>query len=104
MIDESTDGYLVSGMPPNTYGARSDALGKTFGRLKTKMGFGPQHVFHSIRKTTVTALENNGIPENVCADIVGHKKPNMTFGLYSGGTTIEVKRKAIQKITFGFSA
>jgi integrase len=104
MIDESTDGYLVSGMTPNKYGARSDALGKTFGRLKTKMGFGPQHVFHSIRKTTVTALENNGIPENVCADIVGHKKPNMTFGLYSGGTTIEVKRKAIQKITFGFSA
>lgn len=103
LVAQSSDGYLFSRLPENKYGARGDALGKAFGRLKTSLGYGSQHVFHSIRKTTVTALENCGIPENVCADIVGHQKPNMTFGLYSGGTTVEVKRKAIQKIKFDFS-
>lgn len=103
MASASTDGYLVSGQNPNKYGARSDALGKTFGRLKTKMGFGPKHVFHSIRKTTVTELENLQILWNVCADIVGHSKPNMTFKIYSGGTTLAVKREAIQKLKFNFN-
>ena len=44
------------------------------------MGCEPQHVFHSIRKTVVTILENAGVAENIVADIVGHEKTTMTFG------------------------
>ena len=51
--------------------------------MKSAIGFGPQHVFHSLRKTVVTTSENAGVPENVVADIVGHDKTTMTYGLYS---------------------
>ena len=68
--------------------------------LRLAMGFGPQHVFHSIRKTVVTALENAGVAENVVADIVGHEKLTMTYGLYSGGLSLAVKRDALAKLTY----
>jgi len=43
------------------------------------MGFGPQLIFLSLRKSVVTILENAGVPENVVADIVGHEKTTMTY-------------------------
>lgn len=98
----SKDGYVLSGLTLNKYGDRSNAIGKRFGRLKTELGFGKQHVFHSIRKTLVTKLENAGVSENLAADIVGHEKPRITYGLYSGGATLEVKREALQKISYAF--
>ncbi|HWI28562.1 MAG TPA: DUF6538 domain-containing protein, partial [Stellaceae bacterium] len=59
---ESADGYLLSGLTSNKYGDRSNAIGKRFGTLKTALGFGPDHVFHSIRKTVATLLENARVP------------------------------------------
>ena len=64
------------------------------------MSFGPQLVFHSIRKTVVTILENAGVAENVVADLVGHEKTTMTFGLYSGGLSLAVKREALDKLAY----
>lgn len=100
LVKNSADGYLLSGLSVNKYGDRSPAIGHAFGRLKAKLGFGEQHVFHSIRKTVVTQLENAGIPENVVADIVGHEKPRITYGLYSGGTTLKVKAEALSKLSY----
>jgi hypothetical protein len=48
-------------------------------------------------------LENAGINENITADIVGHEKPRMTYGLYSGGATLQVKRQAVAKVRYNFS-
>jgi integrase len=84
----------------NKYRDRSDAVGKRFGRLTTDLKFGDAYVFHSVRKTVTTQLENAGIPENGAADIVGHEKPRTTYGLYSGGNSIGVKRKAIGKLSY----
>lgn len=70
-------------------------VGKRFGRLKTKMGYGKQHVFHSIRKTAATVFEQAGVPEGVTADIVGHEKQTITYGLYSGGTSVKQRQEAI---------
>lgn len=100
LLKESKDGFLLSDLSPNKYGDRSDAIGKRFGRLKTDLGFGPEHVFHSIRKTVATLLDNAGIPENVAADILGHEKPRITYGLYSGGSTLAVKKRAIAKLRY----
>ena len=47
-------------------------------------------------------LENAGISENLAADIVGHEKPRITYGLYSGGASTDVKIKAIKKININF--
>lgn len=102
MKDASTDDYLISGLTFNKYDDRSNAIGKRFGRLKDVEGFGSQHVFHSIRKTLTTLLENAGISENLAADIVGHEKPRITYGLYSGGATLELKREALEKVKYPF--
>ena len=42
-------------------------------------------------------LEQAGVRENIVIDIVGHEKPNLTFGHYSGGTSIEQSYEAICK-------
>lgn len=100
LLDDSKDGYVLSGLTLNKYGDRSNAIGKRFGRLKADLGFSPQYVFHSIRKTVVTILENAGVPENVVADIVGHEKPSITYGLYSGGASLDTKRAALAKLVY----
>jgi integrase len=97
---EST--YLLPNLSKSKFDDRSNAIGKRFGRLKNKLGFSKRFVFHSIRKTFTTQLENAGVTENITADIVGHEKPRMTYGLYSGGTNLEVKRNAINKVSFNF--
>ena len=102
LLEQSTDDYLISKLTKNKYGDRSNAIGKRFGRLKSAENFGKSHVFHSIRKTFVTMLENAGVSENVTADIVGHEKPRITYGLYSGGTAPSLMRESIEKISYSF--
>jgi hypothetical protein len=36
--------------------------------MRTALGFGAPFVFHSIRKSVITILENAGVSENVAAD------------------------------------
>jgi integrase len=102
LVKDSKDGYLIPSPANNARGNRSDPLSKTFGRLKGELGYEGDRtrVFHSIRKTLVTLLENAGVPEGVTADIVGHEKQTMTYGLYSGGNSLEVKREALEKISY----
>ena len=103
LLDEATNSYLFSDLTENKYGDRSNAIGKRFGHLKKNLGHSRQHVFHSIRKTFTTELERAGAAENVAADIVGHEKQTMTYGLYSGGASIEQKRDAVEKVSFKFT-
>jgi len=100
--EASRDGYLLSGLTLNKYGDRSNAIGKRFGRLKGAGGFSEAHVFHSIRKTLVTLLESTGAPEGVTADIVGHEKKTITYGLYSGGNSLAVKSAALELAKYPF--
>ncbi|MFY9513613.1 MAG: tyrosine-type recombinase/integrase [Rubrivivax sp.] len=100
LVKDSEDGYLISGLTFNKYGDRSNAIGKRFGRLKARLGFGEPFVFHSIRKTVVTLLEDAGVSENLAADIVGHEKPRITYGLYSGGASMKTKAAALGKVAY----
>jgi integrase len=100
LVTASADGYLLSGLTLNKYGDRSNAVGKRFGRLKATAGFGTRQVFHSIRKTVATLLENAQVPEGTAADILGHDKPTMTYGLYSGGAWLETARAALERIDY----
>ena len=96
------DEYLIPKLTKSKFDDRSNAIGKRFGRLKKKLGYSKRYVFHSIRKTFTTQLENAGVNENVTADIIGHEKPRMTYGLYSGGTNLAVKRQAISMVCYNF--
>lgn len=100
LIAKRTEGYVFAKMKANKYGDRSYAVGQRFSRLKTQQGYGPRHVFHSIRKTVSTQFEDNHVPEGVAADIIGHDKPTMTYGLYSGGSSMATKREAILKLKY----
>lgn len=100
LTDASKDEYLLSGLTFNKYGDRSNAIGKRFGRLKASLGFPQKKVFHSIRKTVVTMLENAGVAENLTADIVGHEKPRITYGLYSGGHSVSRMKDAIELLKY----
>lgn len=101
---KSSDEYLIPNLTLNKFGDRSNAIGKRFGRLKKSLGYSKNHVFHSIRKTFTTQLENASILENITADIIGHEKPRLTYGFYSGGTTLELKRNAVAKVKYNFKA
>jgi integrase len=76
-----------------------NAVGKRFGRLKRRVlkdGSTRQKCFHSLRKSVVTELERAGIAEGVAADLVGHEKPNITYNVYSGGSSIEQLSHAVK--------
>jgi len=103
MVTRSTNRYLFSNLTVTGHNERSSAISKRFGRLKTKLGYGPHQVFHSFRHTAITMLEQAGVPLNIVMDIVGHGKPNLTFGRYSGGTSMEQRYEAIcNSIDFPF--
>lgn len=60
----------------------------------------PGLVFHSIRHTVVTMLEEAGVMEATVASITGHSYPTMTFGLYSGGVSLARKAEALAKLAY----
>lgn len=97
---EPSETYLVHTVSRNKYGKRSDPLTKRFSRLKTKLGFNGQYVFHSIRKTFITLLERADVIEGIASDIVGHEKKTMTYGLYSQGASLSQKIEAIEKVVY----
>lgn len=66
----------------------------------TKVGIGPQQVFHSLRKTVATQPENAGVPEGVAADVLGHEKKTMFFGLNSRGNSFERRKEAIERFSY----
>jgi len=102
LSESSGDGYLLAGVNSKGGAARrADVLGKRFGRLvRNKLSLPPSKVFHSFRNTVITKLEKAGIPENIAADLVGHEKDTVTYGLYSSGTDIKQRQSAIDKINY----
>ena len=100
LVEGSTDGYLLSGMKPNKNGDRGDAIGKRFSRLKRSLAFSDRHTFHSWRGTVITILERAGVPEGTVQDIVGHERSTLTGSTYSGKSTFEMKRDALDKLDY----
>ncbi|NRP47540.1 Phage integrase family protein [Marinobacterium sp. xm-d-543] len=84
----------------NKYKERSSAIGKRFSRLKMKLGFGPEKVFHSTRKTFIDKLKENGTQEQFAADIVGHEIHTMTYGVYASGAPVSVLFEHVDAIKY----
>lgn len=103
LIEVSKDGFLLPSAGGNKYGIRSDPLSKSFGRLKTSLGFGTQHVFHSVRASVITQLLRAGVPGNVVANIVGHETGLVTFDIYDEGASPQQKLAALIKLPFNFA-
>ena len=96
MKNPDKDGFLFHGLAPNKWGNRSDAIGKRFSKIKTKMGFGKELAFHSIRHTVSNLFLNAKVEEFIAADILGHEKPTITYGLYGGISEVKLKQEALE--------
>ena len=103
LIAGSTDGYLLSGLTLNKYGDRSNAIGKRFGRLKTKLGFDRRLVFHSVRKSFITKLERAEVAPASIARVVGHEigsQYSLALSVYSAGLSEEQISAIVNKVSY----
>lgn len=98
LVQDSEDGYLIPVSTDNQYGKRSHGISKAFGHLKTRLGFGPLHVFHGMRNTVITNLVRADVPDAILKEIVGHKTGSITHDIYSRGASTEQKLAAVSKL------
>jgi integrase len=101
LIGKRTAGYIFDDLDVDRFGNRGDALGKRFGRLKTKLGHGPEKVMHSTRHTIQQTLRAAGEHPDVVSDVLGHEVETVTGGIYG---TPEARKKllpaALAKLTY----
>ena len=57
-------------------------------------------VFHSLRNTFATRMENLDIPINHISHLMGHEDANMALDIYSAGPKIELLAESIKKLTY----
>jgi integrase len=104
LIGDRTTGWVLAKLTENKYGDRSNAIGKRFGRLRTDAGYGPQLVYHSIRKCVATLFKDASVPEATAADILGHDIVTMSYGVYAGDVSLATKAEAIAKLAYPAAA
>ena len=94
-------GYLIDGIKGGGYdNKRSWNFQKKLGKLRKKIGIPEGVVFHTLRNTFATRMENLGIPRNHISQLMGHEDSNMALTVYSGGLAIERLVESINKLTY----
>jgi integrase len=100
-LDSKEEVYLIKGIKRGGYdNKRSWNFQKKLGRLRKKIGMPEGVVFHSLRNTFATQMENKGIPMNHISQLMGHEDSNMAMDLYSKGPKIELLAESIKKLTY----
>jgi integrase len=79
---------------------RSWYIGKRFTAYRRDLKIPDTKVFHSFRKNVATILEQERVPENEAAQLLGHKKPKITYGLYSGGLSLKELKRVVDAIKY----
>jgi integrase len=79
---------------------RSWYIGKRFTDYRNELKIPDAKVFHSFRKNVATVLEQERVPENEAAQLLGHKKPKITYGLYSGGLSLKELKRVVDAIKY----
>ena len=101
-LDSSKDDYLIKGIKSGGYDKkRSWNFQKKLTRLRKKLGMPEGVVFHTLRNTFATRMENLAIATNHINRLMGHKHNNMSLDDYSSGLTIERLMESINKLTYG---
>lgn len=94
--------FLFKGNDSHKHSLRLNALSQRFSKLKKSLGFDRLHVFHSIRKTMITLMQQAKVEPMTIPFIVGHETGMITFDIYSGGPTLEQKAAAIECLEYDF--
>jgi integrase len=90
------NGYLFHATTTTRYGNRGDAIGKRFTRLKTSLGFGAKHTFHSIRHSVIYLFRRAGCDIEIRNEIVGHESEHVGAA-YGGVVDLEQKKEWLEK-------
>ena len=69
--------------------------------MRKQAGLPETVVFHSLRNTFATRMENLGVPKNHISQLMGHEDGNMALDVYSGGLALEPLRVFIGKLSYG---
>jgi integrase len=98
---KSGDGFLFTGLVPGGPDRkRSWNASKAFGHYTKKLDLGEQRqVFHALRSTFTEAMEGAEVPESTVKLLIGHKRASLTFGHYSKGQRVKL-RKHIDKLRY----
>ena len=95
------EGYLIKGIKSGGYdNKRSWNFQKKLGRLRKKIGMPEGVVFHTLRNTFATQMENQGVPRNHISQLMGHEDSNMALDVYSSGLAIEPLVESINKLSY----
>ena len=101
-LNSKVEDYMIKGIKGGGYdNKRSWNFQKKLGRLRKKIGIPEGVVFHSLRNTFATRMENLGIPRNHISQIMGHEDSNMALDIYSDGLAIEPLVKSMKMLTYG---
>lgn len=97
---QGADEYLVDGLTAGRFGNRSEGASRAYYLFKRAAGVGEKgYDFHALRSTFISMMEGAEVPESTVKLLVGHKRPSITFGLYSKGAHVDL-RAAIDKLQF----
>ncbi len=90
------------GFNPEGPGKKAGAdAGREFTRFKQSLGFTDRaKAFHSFRKNAVAQWEAASVPETEVAQIVGHEKKGITFGVYGRGVSIRRKAEIVAMLDY----
>ncbi|MDP1595484.1 MAG: tyrosine-type recombinase/integrase [Methylotenera sp.] len=99
--ENAEEDYLIPTLSFDRFNKRAGALIGRFSKMKTKAGYGATKTLHSLRHSFITSLSNASVLEFHIADIVGHEKKGIT-GKYTKGIDDDVKRVAIEKVSYSF--
>ena len=108
IANKPADAFVLHelGPAPKPGRSRSMPVSKAFGYYRADVGVDDKHEgqrrslvnFHSFRRTFVTLAEQAGQPEPTIRSVIGHKRQGMTFGLYSGGPSLEQRRACVEAV------
>ena len=101
-LKSTLEEFLIKGIKSGGYDKkRSWNFVKKHGRLRKNINLPEGVVFHTLRNTFATRMENLGIPRNHTSQLMGHEDSNMALDIYSGGLAIEPLVKSMKKLTYG---
>lgn len=66
--------------------------------IRMAVGDNPDLVFHSLRHTMSTLLQNGEVSLQTAAAILGHTTKSITFDTYGGNMALETLRTALEKV------
>ena len=97
IINADRGRYLVHSDAQNKHGERSQPIGKRLAGRKQASALTAGSCFTTSRRTVAAPFLDAGCEEAVAADIIGHNKPTMTYGLYGGETRMDLRARWLAK-------